>query len=89
MSKLSPSSAIIPPKWEKVHVAGIQALERGDATPHQQKLVLDWILDEAARAYDLSFRPESERETCFAEGRRFVGLQIVKLLKLNTSQMRD
>lgn len=60
----------------------IQALNRGDATPQQQQDALKYIIEVVAGAYDMSFRPESERDTCFAEGRRFVGLQLIKLLVL-------
>jgi hypothetical protein len=34
----------------------------------------------------LSYRPQSERDTSFAEGKRFVGMQIVKQLKLTTPE---
>lgn len=66
----------------------MQALHRGDANDTQQKRALDWFISKAAMTYDLSFRSDAEggdRETAFAEGRRFVGLQAVKLLSLNAA----
>lgn len=60
----------------------MQALERGEADKDQQQRALQWIL-RASCIGDLSYRPGSERDTAFAEGKRFVGLQIHKLLILN------
>lgn len=70
-------------------MGALQALQRGDATGDQMQRALKWIVG-CAGTYDLSFRPgqDGERESSFAEGKRFVGLQIVKLLKINLSQLR-
>lgn len=80
---------IDPPKYDVLHVAAIQALARGEATPHQQQEALRWIIERAAGTYDQSFSPDSDRGTSFAEGRRFVGLNIVKLTKLNKEALKD
>lgn len=77
-----------PFDWEPADVAAIQALARGDATPDQQKRALDWIITSAG-TYDLSYRPNSDRDTAFAEGKRHVGLQIVTKLKLNLAAIRQ
>lgn len=73
-----------PAKWEPADASAMQALERGDADKAQQKRALKWII-EATGTYDLSYRPgqNGERDTSFAEGKRSIGLQVVKLLKLN------
>lgn len=84
--KLPPQ--VSPPLYELAESAAFQALARGDASAHHQKLALDWIINKAAATYDLSFSPESDRLTAFAEGRRFVGLQVVKMLKLNIEQLK-
>lgn len=78
-----------PARWEVADVAAIQALQRGDAMEHQQQRALNWII-EACGTYDLSFRPgdDGERDTAFAEGKRSVGLQIVKLINLNLEALR-
>ena len=78
-----------PAPWELADASAIQALARGDANKDQQTRALRWLIEAACATYDLSFRPgDTSRETDFAEGRRFVGLQVVKLLKINLSELR-
>lgn len=77
------SEAWTPPTYSKRLVFSLKALQTGTANDEQQKIALAWIINQAAATYDQSFRPESDRATAFAEGRRFVGLQIVKLLNLS------
>lgn len=71
--------------WDVPVASAVQALSRGEATPEQQKGFLRWLMHHAAGTYEGTFHPESERASAFAEGRRFVGLQCVKLLALNTA----
>ena len=80
----------IPYNWEGnlPVVMAIQALDRGEATPEQQKVVLDAIINDLAGYYDLSYR-NTDRDTAFHEGRRFVGAQLVKLSKLNISRVSE
>ncbi len=78
-----------PPDWEVADAYAFQALARGDAEPHLQKRALDYVIKSLAGTYDLSYRPDSDRDTAFAEGRRFVGLQIVKLLNIKTEQFKN
>ena len=87
-SKPPTGAAWAPAPYEPADVGAIQALARGEAEPHQQIRALKWIVEAVCGTYDQSFRPESERETSFAEGRRFVGLQIVKLSKVDISKLR-
>jgi len=79
-----------PVPYGKPEVACIQALAAGNATPEMQRRALKWIVEIAAGYYDLSFRPgeDGRRETDFAEGKRFVGAQIVKMTQLNLSKMK-
>lgn len=77
-----------PPEWEPADVEAFQALQRGDCPPHLQKRALEWLIRKAAATYELSFSPGDDRLTSFAEGRRFVGLQVVKMLSLDTNKMR-
>ncbi len=68
----------------------MQALATGEASPEQQKRALRWIVENAAGTYDMSYRPGAEngrRDTDFAEGKRHVGNQIVKLLKVSLAAM--
>lgn len=76
------AGAITPPDWTSADVYAMRALRTGTASEAQQKRALDWIIQLAARTYDVSYSPASDRDTSFAEGRRFVGLQIVKLLNM-------
>ena len=73
--------------WEVADAGALQALARGDATPEQQKRALEWTIKNAALAYDVSFQPESDRASSFAEGRRFVGLKIIELLTVSTRDL--
>jgi hypothetical protein len=78
-----------PAKWELADASALQALMRGDADKGQQARALKWVIESAACTYDMSYRPgDTSRDTDFAEGRRSVGLQIVKLLKMNLSELR-
>jgi hypothetical protein len=78
-----------PVPYEPRDYGAIQALARGDATPDQQRHALAWIVELAAGTYDLSYRPDSTHDTAFAEGRRFVGLQLVKLLNIRPATAKD
>ena len=79
-----------PVTVELADTTALQALAEGKANEGQQKRALDWIIRAAAGAYDLSFRPglDGDRVTAFAEGRRFVGLSIIKELHINASRVR-
>lgn len=69
-----------------------QSLEAGCANETQQKAALHWLINGLCRTYDLSFRPggmDAQRDTDFAEGRRAVGLEVVLMLKLNTTKVRE
>lgn len=73
-----------PADYDDDVTRAIKALSAGKASDSQQQLALRWIVEDLAAAYDLSFRPgeAGDRETAFAEGKRFVGLQIVKQVKM-------
>lgn len=72
-----------PAEYELADVMAVKAIASGTATDEQQKRMLKWLVETVCCTYDLSYRPISERDTVFAEGKRFVGLQIVKALHLN------
>jgi hypothetical protein len=63
----------------------VRAVSRGEASEHQQKQVMEFIITKLCKAYDVSFDPGSDRATAFAEGRRFVGLQLVKHINVDPS----
>jgi hypothetical protein len=68
--------------------AAIQALIKGEASPEQQRGAMNWIINQAAATYNTSFSELGDRETAFAEGRRFVGTNIVKLNTLSLNALR-
>lgn len=83
---------IAPPDYHEndfAAVRAIQAVAAGKASEVQQQLAMRWIIERACMYYDLGFSPESERLSAFAEGRRFVGAQIVKLIKLPIGQLQE
>lgn len=72
-----------PADFTRAEHLALVALSQGRATEDQQQLAWDWLLF-AAGYDDKSFRPgglEGQRETDFAEGKKWVGEQMIKLLK--------
>lgn len=62
---------------------------RGDCPPHLQQRAINFIMFDLCGIRDLSYRPggeEGRRDTDFAEGKRFVGLQIGFLLKMKVNK---
>ena len=64
----------------------IRAMAVGEATPDQQSRALKFIVETLCATYDLSYR-ETDRDTAFVEGRRFVGTQIVKHTRLDLERV--
>lgn len=75
-----------PAPYGDADIAAFKALAAGVANEGQQQRALAWLIHQAARTYDLSYRPESDRDTAFAEGARWVGLQIVKLINMPAAE---
>ena len=88
MKKPEDRAPWIPAKYDLPDATAMKALEKGEANAHQQKMALRWIIETVAKTYDLSYRL-NDRDTAFAEGKRFVGLQIVKLLNLPLSNLKS
>ncbi|MFK7944565.1 MAG: hypothetical protein AB8B85_16850 [Paracoccaceae bacterium] len=75
--------AFAPAKYETADINAVQALYRGNAEPQQQQRAIEWILTHACQIKEVSYRPDGDGgygDTAFAEGRRFVGLQIMKMV---------
>lgn len=75
---------VLPP-WEPcpvepADITAIRALRDGKATPDQQHRFVEW-LSRATGIGELEFRPAGERESNFASGKRFVGMQFFQLAK--------
>jgi hypothetical protein len=77
-----------PPSAEYVlAVHAFQALAKGEANADQQQRALNWVLHKFALVDESEFR-ETEREHVLTSGRRFVGLQIRKMLAAKTGDIR-
>lgn len=63
----------VAPPARPADVSAIKALMVGKATEDQQRRVVEW-LREATGIGELEFRPDDERASAFASGKRFVGL---------------
>lgn len=59
----------------------------GRASEDQQRRAMTFIVHQLCGTYDLSYRPTSDRDTAFAEGKRFVGLQMVKFSRINIAAL--
>ncbi len=79
----------VPVDYDLADVGAIQAVAGGTANEDQQKRVMRLLVDDICGTYDLSFRPDNERASCFAEGKRYVGLQLVKLIKLDRRILKE
>jgi hypothetical protein len=74
--------------WELADASAIQALHRGDADADQQKRALKFIIEDICKTYDMSYRPDNPNDTTFAEGKRYVGNEIIRMIKMNLSALR-
>lgn len=70
---------------KKSLVVALQCVAAGTATEDQQRMFMRWLIDDICMVGNLSFSPDSVRESDFGEGRRFVGLQIGKIIRLNVA----
>lgn len=78
----------LPAKYDEKVTNALKGLNAGVASAGQQQMALQWIIETLCGTYDMSYRPDSDRDTVFAEGKRFVGMQIIKQLKLTTPERR-
>jgi hypothetical protein len=86
--------AFAPPDYSsdrgKAGVSAIQWLATGKADEGAQKIAMDYIINDLCRAYDVSYRPDDaggDRDTAFAEGRRFIGLQLARIISTSFDQL--
>lgn len=88
MKKIPRKEPYHPAEYDLADIMAIKALAVGEASPEQQKRAMQWLVEIVCGTYDLSYKPDSDRNTAFAEGKRFIGLQIVKAVRLNTEIIR-
>jgi len=77
----------MPAIWENPDAVAIKALVRGEASAEQQQRAVAFIINTIAKTYDMSYR-QNPYDTAFAEGMRFVGNQIVKLININLASLK-
>jgi hypothetical protein len=90
MAKISPSSPLFPTKYvpQDHRVFAVQAVSRGEATEEQQRVAIKFIIEDICLTYDEPYRPDSERDTTFALGKRHAGMEIVKFIKLKMGKIK-
>ena len=65
------------PDYTEDELHAVRAWVNGHATEEQQKRSAAFVIEKASRTYAVSFHPDSDRLTAFAEGMRRVGQIIV------------
>lgn len=78
----------MPPKYDDPDIFAIQALVKGEANADQQKRALSWIINECCKTYDMSYRPDNQTDTVFAEGKRYVGNEIIRMTKMKVGTLK-
>lgn len=77
-----------PVGYETEDAAAVQAVVYGRASEDQQRRALKFIIEVVCARDDQSYRSGKPDDTAFAEGKRYVGNQIVKFSKLNLAALR-
>ena len=83
---------IRPGRISKDRARAIVAVAQGIANEEQQKIAIDAILVDICGVHDLSYRPDDlggERDTVFAEGKRFVASQMLSLIKRQSELLKE
>ncbi len=80
-----------PAPATKAQITAIKKLMAGEASAHQQKLGMRWIIESASRANKPPYigGVDGERDTAFALGLAFVGQQIIGLINIDTIATGD
>ncbi len=76
------------PDYVEADVQALRACQAGVATSDQQRRVIDWCI-RSCGTYDTSYRrggTEADRDTIFAEGKRWFGMVLVWMLKYAPSK---
>ena len=70
-----------PAQFDDFVIYSLHALADGNATPHQQKKILEWIINHASRANGMHYT-EKQSDKDFSMGRAFVGQQMLELMRI-------
>ena len=81
----------MPVDYKAIHASAVQAMMHGEADEDQQKFLMKWLINDVCATYDQSYHPgvDGDRDTAFAEGKRFVGNTVIKMTRVNVSRMRQ
>lgn len=71
-----------PAPYSVDQVYALQNVAKGRASEAQQKLALDYIINALCGTYDSTHFPGDPSDRDFANGKRHVGLQLVKLVNM-------
>ena len=66
----------------------IQALSKGIADENQQRRAFKCIVEELCGTYGMTFSPESDRLTSFAEGKRHIGRLLIGIATINLGAVK-
>ena len=72
---------VTPAPFDQLIVASLHAMMDGTASPHQQKRLIEWIINKASRANGMHYA-DTVRDSDFSMGRAFVGHQMLELLRI-------
>lgn len=70
------------PEFEPKHVGAAKAFKTGTASPHQQQLLWNYLMMDICKVGALSFRSGSDRDSAFADGKKYVGYVLQKMTEL-------
>ena len=79
----------LPALYQNRDIRALKSLWAGTASPEDQIHAIRYIVKHLCKTHDLSYRAHSQRDTDFAEGKRFVGLQIMKFVNYDPTDMRN
>ena len=84
-----PAQPWLPTEAEPADVWAVKNIAAGNASEGQQKRFLAFVINQVCRTYDMSFRPgpDGERATAFAEGRRAVGNELVRMVNTDVRKL--
>ena len=89
MKIVSSAKPYAPAAYKPHHAEAVQLLAKGECPAHLQINFLQWLIMDVCKTGDQSYRPDSDRDTVFAEGKRFVGNTLLKMGQLIPSKILD
>lgn len=88
----SQARTIKPGEISKDRARAVIAVSQGVANEEQQKTAIEAILVDICGYHDLSYRPDElggERDTSFALGKRFVAIEILRLIQKQGTLLKE